>query len=193
MTAQEAVVFLANRRRVVLLGGMAVILHGLSRSTKDYDIWLDPLPEPEVWALEIKELMAVEPTFQAQRIDPVFFGNWLPVSRTDIARVGVEDGLIRLAGVDRPIDVFYLPNEIEISDFEGVWQRSTPMEHGLRLIEKIDLIVTKQLTDRAIDRTPNRRGRQDVHNGRQAEMLLVDESLLQEIAELYGRSLSYGD
>ena len=45
------------------------------------------------------------------------------------------------------------PNEIEISDFEGVWQRSTPMEHGLRLIEKIDLIVTKQLTDRAIDRT----------------------------------------
>ena len=40
MTAQEAVVFLANRRRVVLLGGMAVILHGLSRSTKDYDIWL---------------------------------------------------------------------------------------------------------------------------------------------------------
>ena len=88
MTAQEAVVFLANRRRVVLLGGMAVILHGLSRSTKDYDIWLDPLPEPEVWALEIKELMAVEPTFQAQRIDPVFSGNWLPVSRADIARVG---------------------------------------------------------------------------------------------------------
>lgn len=153
MTAQEAVVFLANRRRVVLLGGMAVILHGLSRSTKDYDIWLDPLPEPDVWALEIKELMAVEPTFQAQRIDPVFSGNWLPVSRADIATVGVEDGLIRLAGVDRPIDVFYLPNEIEISDFEGVWQRSTPMEHGLRLIEKIDLIVTKQLTDRAIDRT----------------------------------------
>jgi hypothetical protein len=67
--------------------------------------------------------------------------------------VGVKDGLIRLAGLDRPIDVFYLPDEIEISDFEGVWQRSTPMEHGLRLIEKIDLIVTKQLTDRAIDRT----------------------------------------
>ena len=29
--------------------------------------------------------------------------------------------------------------------------------------------------------------------GRLAEMLLVDESLLQEIAQLYGRSLSYGD
>ena len=42
MTSQEAVGFLASKRRTVLLGGMAVILHGLSRNTKDYDIWLDP-------------------------------------------------------------------------------------------------------------------------------------------------------
>jgi Zn-dependent peptidase ImmA (M78 family) len=32
-----------------------------------------------------------------------------------------------------------------------------------------------------------------ISTGRLAEMLLVDESLLQEIAQLYGRSLSYGD
>ena len=47
MIAQEAVAFLAGKRRTVLLGGMAVILHGLSRNTKDYDIWLDPLPDEQ--------------------------------------------------------------------------------------------------------------------------------------------------
>jgi hypothetical protein len=49
MTAQEAVAFLASKRRTVLLGGMAMILHGLSRNTKDYDIWLDPLPDAQTW------------------------------------------------------------------------------------------------------------------------------------------------
>jgi hypothetical protein len=153
MTAREAVTFLAGKRRAVLLGGMAVILHGLNRSTKDYYIWLDPLPEPEAWAGAIKELMSLDAAFKAQRIDPALSGHWLPVGKEEIARVATEDGLVRLAGIDRPIDVFYLPNELEISDFQGVWERSTAIEHGLRLIEKIDLIVTKQLTDRPIDRT----------------------------------------
>jgi len=153
MTAKDAVSFLAGNRRTVLLGGMAVILHGLSRSTKDYDIWLDPLPEPQVWAGAIKELMAVEIRLKAQRIDPALPGNWVPVGKDELAEVAAEDGLVRLAGIDRPIDVFYLPNELEIADFEDVWQRSTAIEHGLRLIEKIDLIVTKQLTDRPVDRT----------------------------------------
>jgi hypothetical protein len=61
--------------------------------------------------------------------------------------VGAEDGLVRLSGMDRPIDVFYLPNELAISDFEEVWERSTALEHGLRLIEKIDLMAIKQLTE----------------------------------------------
>jgi hypothetical protein len=47
MTAQEAVVFLANRRRMVLLGGIAVILHGLSRSTKDYDPTTADVPQQD--------------------------------------------------------------------------------------------------------------------------------------------------
>jgi hypothetical protein len=66
MTAREAVAFLASKRRAVLLGGMAMILHGLSRSTKDYDIWLDPLPRPEAWAKEIKKLMSLEPDIYKQ-------------------------------------------------------------------------------------------------------------------------------
>ena len=34
MTAPEALAFLARERRTVLLGGVAVILHGMNRSTK---------------------------------------------------------------------------------------------------------------------------------------------------------------
>lgn len=45
MTAQEVVALLAGERRTVLLGGMAVILHGLNRSTKDIDMWIDPIPD----------------------------------------------------------------------------------------------------------------------------------------------------
>jgi hypothetical protein len=47
--AQEAVEFFASERRTVLLDSMVVILHGLSRNTKDYDIWLDPLPDVQAW------------------------------------------------------------------------------------------------------------------------------------------------
>lgn len=153
MTAQEAVAFLAERRRTVLLGGMAVILYGLNRNTKDYDIWMDPLPEPKAWAVAIQELMRREPSLQARRIDPLFPRGWTEISMDAIADVGGEDKLVRIVGADRPIDIFYRPNELEVSDFEEVWTRSTLVERGVRLMEKIDLIVTKQLTDRLHDLT----------------------------------------
>ena len=66
MTAQEAVAFLATKRRIVLLGGMAMILHGLSRNTKDYDIWLDPLPDAQTWAAAIQRLLTREPPLQGR-------------------------------------------------------------------------------------------------------------------------------
>jgi len=151
MTAQEAVAFLASKRRTVLLGGMAVILHGLSRNTKDYDIWLDPLPDAQAWAAAIQQLLTREPSWQAQRISA--FGGWIPISVANVPAVGTEDRLIRIAGAERPIDVFFVPNEFEAGDFEGVWERGTSIDPGVRLIEAIDLIVTKQLTDRPHDET----------------------------------------
>jgi hypothetical protein len=151
MTSQEAVAFLASKRRTVLLGGLAVILHGLSRNTKDYDVWLDPLPDVQSWAAPIQQLLTREPSLQARRISA--FEGWKPVIVGDVPLVGAEDRLIRIVGNERPIDVFYIPNELEAADFEGVWVRGMPIEHGLRLIEAIDLIVTKQLTDRPQDET----------------------------------------
>jgi hypothetical protein len=141
MTAQEAVAFLASKRRTVLLGGLAVILHGLSRNTKDYDIWLDPLPDVQAWAATIQQLLTREPSLQAQRVSA--FGGWTPISVAGVPVVGTEDRLIRIAGAERPIDVFFVPNEFEAGDFEGVWERGTSIDHGVRLIEAIDLIVTK--------------------------------------------------
>lgn len=152
MNAQEVVAILAGQRRTVLLGGMAVILHGLNRSTKDVDIWMDPIPDVDAWLTPIRRLLLQERALRLERIGHVP-GAWDQIGITDLAVVANEDGLVRVAGTDRPIDVFYLPNELEAADFEDVWQRGEPLEHGIKLMEEIDLIVTKQLTDRAHDQT----------------------------------------
>jgi hypothetical protein len=53
MRSFDALEFLAGKRRTILLGGMAVILHGLSRLTKDFDVWQDLLPDPRTWASDV--------------------------------------------------------------------------------------------------------------------------------------------
>ena len=152
MTAPEALAFLARERRTVLLGGAAVILHGMNRSTKDFDIWMDPRPDADTWAAPIAHLLEQDPSLCLLRIAPVP-QLWNPVSIEKLSVVAKEDRLIRIAGTNRPIDVFYIPNELEAADFEGVWQRGKALEHVIRLMEEIDLIVTKQLTNRPNDRT----------------------------------------
>jgi hypothetical protein len=42
-TVEQFIEQLAIRARVLMIGGLAVIAHGLSRATKDADIWLEPL------------------------------------------------------------------------------------------------------------------------------------------------------
>jgi hypothetical protein len=152
MTAPEALAFLARERRTVLLGGAAVILHGMNRSTKDFDIWMDPHPDADTWAAPIAHLLGQDPSLSLLRISPLP-QLWNPITKEKLPVVANEDRLIRIAGTNRPIDVFYIPNELEAADFEGVWQRGKPLEHGIRLMEEIDLIVTKQLTNRPNDRT----------------------------------------
>ena len=48
---------LARRHRVMLLGGLAVIAHGLERKTKDVDIWLEPLADAPAWVGVIKAVL----------------------------------------------------------------------------------------------------------------------------------------
>jgi hypothetical protein len=127
---------------------MAVILHGLSRSTKDYDIWLDPLPDVQSWAAPIQQLLTRETSVQARRISVV--GRSRPISVDDIPLVGTEDSVIRIVGMERPIDMAFVPLEFETAEFAAVWERGTSIEQGLKLTEAIDLTVGKR-TDRPID------------------------------------------
>lgn len=50
MKAHDVVTRLARRSRVIILGGIAVVLHGLHRSTRDVDLWVDPLGDADLWA-----------------------------------------------------------------------------------------------------------------------------------------------
>ena len=52
---------LTSDKRAVLIGGLAVIAHGLSRGTKDADIWLEPMEEAEDWLLTIEKAIQKYP------------------------------------------------------------------------------------------------------------------------------------
>ena len=184
MRAPDALEFLAGKRRTVLLGGAAVILHGLSRLTKDFDVWLDPLPDAKAWASGVEELLKLESNIEARRIGMLASGMWIPIDTSEIPTVGSEDGMVRLSGLYRPIDVFYRPNELEVSDFDVVWQRSAPFDRGLRLMEKIDLLVTKQNTTRITDVTDIKFLEEQISNEYRPRLMSCNE---QEAREMFER------
>ncbi len=138
---------LARERRLILLGGFAVILHGQSRMTEDYDVWLDPSRGAEDWAAVLR---AVLPAFAGVR--PRRLGQCdRELDPAQLAAVAGEDRIVRLTGADRPIDVFFQPNEVENSWFDEMWERAIPTDDGLRYLDEVDLLLTKQLTGREKD------------------------------------------
>ena len=148
LTSAEAFTHaLAARHRVVLLGGMAIISHGLNRKTKDVDIWLEPLPAAAEWAAVLNECLSsfseVYPWSLAER----------RVLMPDEVAEEIEDaGLVRVGGFDRDIDVFRRPNELGIESFEEVWERSVKvLEGGIRLPDPLDLHISKANTGREHD------------------------------------------
>ncbi len=149
MKAKEVVDRIAIRRPTLLMGGMAVILHGLSRTTKDIDIWPDPRPDAQDWAATMHALLAEAPELQFAEIAP--HGRWQPIAADDLPTVASRDGLIRILTEDRPVDAFYLPNELGTEDFASAWARATPLDGALRLMEEVDLIISKQDTGRPHD------------------------------------------
>ena len=144
--ADEVVRHLARRLRVVTLGGVAVITHGLSRNTHDLDVWVDPMKSSEFWCGAIWQELAVFPGLTVLDI-----GSFSPVKEGEFAEVVEHDGAVRISGLDRPLDIFRRPNEMDVSGFEAVWERATPMTDGSRLPDVVDLLVTKQDTGRAKD------------------------------------------
>ena len=61
------------------------MLHGFTPSTKDYESWLDPLPDATAWAGAVQELIARDPSLPARRIDPLSAGACTEISMSAIA------------------------------------------------------------------------------------------------------------
>lgn len=137
---------LAAGHRVLLLGGMAVIAHGRARHTKDFDLWLEPFSTAEEWSEKLITILRDFPESyvwslaQRRRLD-----------HDEIAAEIEDFGVIRIGGLDLPVDVFRRPNEFQEADFEKVWSEASRMEDGLGLTSELHLYVSKINTGRSCD------------------------------------------
>lgn len=145
-TAAELTASLARRHRVIMLGGLAVISHGHSRSTYDSDVWLDPSLPVSVWCAAVQEMIALSP-----QAEVVCIGSWRTVGPGEFPAIVMRDKVVRVTGLNQPLDIFREPNQLEVDSFDEVWARAKPLDDGTRLPDAIDLLVTKQLTGRDKD------------------------------------------
>lgn len=137
---------LAERHRVLMLGGLAVISHGHSRPTFDADIWLDANLSLDDWAAAVTGTLSIFPHMRL-----IAIGTWLEVCPASLADLIQRDGVVRLKGASQPLDIFRIPNELDPSEFDDVWNRALPLDDGTRVPDVIDLLVTKQATGRDKD------------------------------------------
>ena len=137
---------LSEKNRVLLLGGLAIIAHGLSRTTEDADVWLDSTLPLNDWLKSLAEDLPVEGYY------------WDLLNRQRVAGTAVGEviqglGVVRIGGLDRYVDVFRKPNELTEEDFEAAWKISRPHLGKIRLLDETFLIVTKENSERQRDRT----------------------------------------
>lgn len=138
---------LAAEKRVVLLGGLAVIAHGYSRSTHDADVWLEPMSSPAEWAEFVQGVAGWEPGLRLVR-PPHWQG---VVDVAELAAVADDIGMVRLLGLECPLDLFRRPNELEEEAFEQVWAGATRSEDGTFLPHPVDVLLSKEDTGRGKD------------------------------------------
>ncbi len=146
--SDEVIRCLAGEFRVLTLGGLAVIATGLSRNTYDADIWVEPFASPDERSDRLAPILYAGGTAQ-----PVAIGSWEKIGRGNLAGVIGRDGVIRVDGLERPLDIFRDPNQLPAEDFDEIWDRAQPLDDGTRLPDPIDLLVSKQETGRDKDRT----------------------------------------
>ena len=132
--------------RVILLGGLAVIAHGLSRSTMDADVWLEPMDSAGTWCHALEKMNEDFPMVTWQRLS-----DHSAVSGDKFVDAVENEHLIRAVGLDYPIDFFRIPNEFEAQDFTDVWMRSSKRSDGMYLPDPLDLIQSKMDTGRDKD------------------------------------------
>jgi hypothetical protein len=145
LTAAGLVQDLAARHRVVVLGGRAVVFHGHPQPVHDFDVWLDPALELNVWCGVVWHL-----TEGCEGVEWVCPTNWVPISRSQIVVSVAEIGMVRLTGADSVLDVIRRPDCPRTPPFDEVWTRAMPMDDGTRMPAALDLLHTIPETDREI-------------------------------------------
>ncbi len=146
-TSDEFVRHLTRSHRVIVLGGLAVIAHGLSRATMDADIWLDPMDSPETWTNALAGACRSFPHVTMHGLP-----GWRKINEKEIPEVAEATGMVRLRGLNCPIDIFRRPNEYVEDAFEEVFNRATRNDDGTWLPDPLDLLQSKLDTGREKDR-----------------------------------------
>jgi len=138
---------LTDEGRVLIIGGLAVILHGLTRHTKDADVWLEPMASPTIWSAAVARAAA--------RFPETYFWDLSrreKISAAEIAECAEAVHVVRIAGIEPPVDVFREPSNLKAEDFEEAWTVSHEVSgEQYRIIHEADLIVTKLGTTRVRD------------------------------------------
>ncbi len=143
---EDFVDHLAQQRRVIVLGGLAVISHGLSRSTKDADIWLEPMATASEWAAHLRQTLAAFPSSS-----PYCLTERRIISLDEIDGIIETDRVLRIKGITPDLDIFRIPNNIESDQFDEIWNECPPSDSGVRVMNEVHLIVTKAETGRPQD------------------------------------------
>lgn len=145
-TVQNFIDQLSANHRVILLGGVAVIAHGYSRHTQDADIWLDPMSSAEEWAEVVTAACEAVKGATIHRLP-----GWTEVSGPEVGPAAEETGMLRILGLNHPLDIFRRPNEFQEHEFDAVASRTSISGDGTLLPDPIDLIQSKLDTGRDKD------------------------------------------
>jgi hypothetical protein len=137
---------LTRESRLILLGGLAVIGHGMDRGTKDADLWMEPMNSTVEWLNVLNSILS---KFEGARI--VTLPGWQNLSGADLVENLEQVGMIRVEGLGVPLDLFRKPNGVEIEEFDEIWERSRSLPDHLGLPHPLDLVRTKENTQRPHD------------------------------------------
>lgn len=141
-TAGQFITALTESHDVIVIAGLAVIAHGFNRPTKDAAVWLDPGESSEVWAKVIESTWQRFPDLSIHTLP-----GWRQVAGVEIAVAAAEVGMVRINGLDCPLDIFRRPNEFLEESFGEVLSRSTRNADGTWLPDPIDLAISSLPTE----------------------------------------------
>ncbi len=143
---EQFIAALTESHDVIVIGGLAVIAHGFNRPTKDADVWLDPLDSPIAWAEVLEQTCARFAGLSTHTLP-----GWRRIEGPEIAEAAEEIGMVRILGLDCPLDIFRRPNEFSANEFREVLSRATCNGDGTWLPDPLDLAISKDLTNRDKD------------------------------------------